>query len=56
MGSVRVKGAAGGPLQGLNVVVKDCYAIKGHRTSNGSPTWLETHPPAAETAAAVQVG
>lgn len=56
IGEVHVVGAPSGPLTGLTAVVKDCFDVAGHRTSNGSPAWLETHPPAQRNAAAVQVG
>ncbi len=36
------------------MAVKDIYDIAGHRTGFGNPDWLRTHPPATETAAAVQ--
>lgn len=49
-----VRGAAAGPLAGLTAAVKDMYDIAGTRTGNGNPTWLETYPPAATNAAAVQ--
>ena len=55
LGDVRVVGAEKGPLAGLTAVVKDSFDIAGHRTSNGSPAWLESHPPAERHAAAVQV-
>ncbi len=29
------------------------FDIAGHRTGNGNPVWLETHPPEAHTASAV---
>ena len=29
--------------------------IKGHHTGFGNPTWLETHPPAEETAPCIQM-
>ncbi|EFN54730.1 hypothetical protein CHLNCDRAFT_35982 [Chlorella variabilis] len=54
IGEVHVVGAPSGPLTGLTAVVKDCFDVAGHRTSNGSPAWLETHPPAQRNAAAVQ--
>ena len=56
MGDVLVQGAPTGPLHGLTAVVKDSYDTAGHRTSNGSPAWLDSHPPAERNAAAVQVG
>ena len=49
-----IKGAPTGPLAGLTAAVKDMYDIAGTRTGNGSPTWLEKHPPATKNAAAVQ--
>jgi amidase len=49
-----IKSAATGPLAGLTAAVKDMYDIAGTITGNGSPTWLETHRPAAKNAAAVQ--
>ncbi|PSC68633.1 amidase [Micractinium conductrix] len=55
LGDVRVVGAEKGPLAGLTAVVKDSFDIAGHRTSNGSPAWLESHPPAERHAAAVQL-
>ena len=51
---VTLKGATEGPLHGLSFGVKDIFDIAGHRTGFGSPTWLETHPPAIGTASAVQ--
>ncbi len=53
-GQVTLKGAPEGPLHGLCFGVKDIFDIAGHRTGFGSPTWLETHPPASGTASAVQ--
>jgi amidase len=50
---VELDGAAQGPLRGLTFAVKDVYDIAGHRTGNGNPVWLKTHPPAAHTASAV---
>jgi amidase len=49
-----VRGAAGGPLAGLTAAVKDLYDVAGTTTGNGNPTWLATHPAAAEHAAAVK--
>jgi amidase len=49
-----LKGAASGPLAGLNAVVKDMYDIAGERTGCGSPEWLATHPPAAQNCPPVQ--
>jgi len=49
-----IAGAATGPLAGLTAAVKDMYDIAGYTAGSGNPTWLETHPPAAKTAGAVQ--
>jgi amidase len=49
-----VLGAAGGPLAGLTVAVKDCYDIAGTRTGIGSPDWVADHAPASVTADAVR--
>ncbi|MEE2999497.1 MAG: amidase [Pseudomonadota bacterium] len=49
-----IKGSASGPLNGLTFTVKDLYDIANHKTGNGSPAWLESHEPAANTASIVQ--
>jgi amidase len=46
-------GASDGRLRGLSFAVKDVFDIAGHRTGNGNPVWLETHPPAERTSSAV---
>jgi len=51
---VALSGAPNGPLHGLTFAVKDVFDVAGHRTGNGNPTWLETHPPAARTASVVE--
>jgi amidase len=51
---VELRGAPDGPLRGLTFAVKDVFDIAGHRTGNGNPVWLKTHPPAARTASAVE--
>ena len=51
---VELDGAPSGPLRGLTFAVKDVFDIVGHRTGNGNPVWLKTHPPAAGTASAVE--
>lgn len=51
---VALDGSGKGPLLGLTVAVKDTYDIAGHRTGNGHPLWLETHPPAQQSASSVQ--
>ncbi|WDG18004.1 AtzH-like domain-containing protein [Microbacterium sp. Clip185] len=47
------QGAWEGPLEGLNVAVKDLFAIKGYRIGAGNPTFLETARPESTTAPAV---
>ena len=49
-----LKGSGAGPLSGLTFAVKDAFHVAGARTGFGQPDWLRTHPPARETAAAVQ--
>src|SRR4051812_25805233 len=49
-----IKGAAQGPLAGLNAAVKDLYAIEGEKAGGGSPDWLAQAPTATQHAAAVQ--
>ena len=51
---VALDGVAAGPLRGLTWAAKDVFDVAGHRTGNGNPVWLETHPPAARTASVVQ--
>jgi amidase len=51
---VALQGSATGPLLGCSFAVKDVFDIAGHRTGNGHPRWLETHPPAERTAPAVE--
>ena len=48
-----LEAAPEGPLRGLTFAAKDVFDIAGHRTGNGNPVWLDTHPPAARTASAV---
>ena len=43
---VAIEGSTTGPLLGCSFAVKDVFDIAGHRTGNGHPLWLETHPPA----------
>ena len=50
---VALDGNAAGRLLGCTFAVKDVFDIAGHRTGNGHPRWLETHPPARRTASAV---
>jgi amidase len=49
-----MEGASHGPLLGLTFAVKDIYDVAGHRTGFGSPDWLRTHKPVAQTAPVVQ--
>jgi amidase len=49
-----IQGAAGGPLAGLTVAIKDMYAIAGERTGAGNPDWLAAQQPAIRNAAAIQ--
>ena len=51
---VALDGSGTGPLAGLTLAVKDVFDIAGHRTGNGNPVWLETHPSAERTASSVQ--
>jgi len=51
---VALAGSGSGPLTGPTFAAKDVFDIAGHRTGNGNPMWLETHPPAERTASAVQ--
>ncbi|HYI36292.1 MAG TPA: amidase [Thermoleophilaceae bacterium] len=49
-----VEGAAGGPLGGVRVGVKDSYDVAGARTGAGSPEWLAEQEPATGHAWAVR--
>ena len=51
---IALEGSPNGPLLGCGFAVKDVFDITGHRTGNGHPRWLETHPPAEHTASAVE--
>lgn len=44
---------ASGPLDGLTVAVKDVFAVRGHATGAGNPTWLAATDEAVDHAAAV---
>jgi amidase len=48
-----VEGARHGPLAGRTFMVKDLFAIKGHKVSIGSPAWYAAASPASETAPAI---
>ncbi len=43
-------GGSSGPLAGTSFMVKDLFAIKGRKVSNGSPDFYEHETPARETA------
>jgi amidase len=43
-------GSGSGPLAGLSFMVKDLFAIKGHKTANGSPNFYQHATPAHDTA------
>ena len=51
---VALPGSGNGPLTGLTFAAKDVFDVAGSRTGFGSPTWLNTHPPAERTAPVVQ--
>jgi amidase len=48
-----LQGANSGPLAGLSFMVKDLFAIKGRKVSNGNPDFYEHATPARETAPVV---
>jgi amidase len=52
--SVRIAGAADGPLAGLTFAAKDLFDVAGHATGGGNPDWLATHGPAQRSAPVVQ--
>ena len=51
---VALKGAASGPLAGLEFGAKDVFDVAGHKSACGSPDWLASHAPAETTAPALQ--
>jgi amidase len=52
--TLALPGSGSGPLAGTTFALKDVFDVAGHRTGNGHPLWLETHPPAARSASSVQ--
>ncbi|ADP82968.1 amidase [Pseudofrankia inefficax] len=52
-GGPLVAGVGEGPLRGLTVAVKDLFAVQGHRTGAGNPTWLAEAAPEPRHAPAV---
>jgi Asp-tRNA(Asn)/Glu-tRNA(Gln) amidotransferase A subunit family amidase len=53
VGDPLLQGAWEGPLEGLNVAVKDLFAISGYRIGAGNPTFLESARREATSAPAV---
>ena len=49
-----LKGAATGPLAGLNAAVKDLYAIAGEKAGGGNPDWLAQAQTATRHASAIE--
>ena len=49
----RIQGAPQGLLAGTRFGVKDLYHLKGFKTGFGHPAWLDSHPAAEVTSAAV---
>lgn len=49
-----IKGKASGVLSGLDFMVKDLFAVTGHKTGNGSPDFLAQSTPAQQTAPLIQ--
>lgn len=47
-------GHSEGPLAGLTFMVKDLFAIKGHKVSNGNPDFYGHATPATETAPVIE--
>lgn len=54
-GKFVIAGELGGPLAGLTFAVKDLYDVKGRPTGAGNPTWLMTHPLAAENSPLIEL-
>ena len=52
--SVRIPGAATGPLAGLTFAAKDLFDVAGHPTGGGNPDWARQHPVPTRHAWAVQ--
>ena len=50
---VRIQGALQGLLAGTRFGVKDLFHVKGFKTGFGHPAWLDSHPAAEVTSAAV---
>ena len=52
--SIRIAGAAHGPLAGLTFAAKDLFDVAGHPTGGGNPDWARHHPIPTRHAWAVQ--
>ena len=48
-----IEGSGSGPLKGRTFMIKDMFAVKGLKVSNGNPGFYEIVEPANETAPAV---
>lgn len=53
--SFHIDGAKTGPLSGKRFVAKDLFHVAGYRTNAGNPEWERSHPPATETARAIEL-
>jgi amidase len=51
---VPLLGRSEGPLAGLTFMVKDLFAIKGHKVGNGNPDFYEHATPAHDTAPVIE--
>jgi amidase len=52
--SLRIAGAASGPLAGLTFAAKDLFDVAGYPTGGGNPDWARQHPIPTRHAWAVQ--
>ena len=52
--SLRIAGAANGPLAGLTFAAKDLFDVAGYPTGGGNPDWARQHPIPTRHAWAVQ--
>lgn len=51
---VPIVGRATGPLAGRSFMIKDLFAVEGHRTGNGNPDWYQAASPAQATAPVIR--
>src|SRR5262245_57936764 len=49
-----IEGSAEGPLAGRSFMVKDLFAIAGHKVSCGNPDWYTAASPATGTAPVIK--